>query len=237
MMPSNHTILLISLIPASCILIGSIFAGFFKLKKNLLSNFQHFVAGILIAAVALELIPPITKSPSLSIVFGLALGAIAMLVLKGISDKIGTKSSGLITASMIDLMIDGVILAITFLAGLKSGFVVALALSFETLSLSFTIRSTLHQQKISTNRQFITLLLLLIALPLGALIGTGVISVLPPLWLNELLAFGIAALLFLAIEELLGKAHQKPETLLPPALFFAGFIIIFCLKIMITQST
>lgn len=40
-----------------------------------------------------------------------------------------------------------------------------------------------------------------------------------------LLSFGLSALLFLVIEELLVEAHEVPETPVSTATFFAGFLI------------
>lgn len=47
--------------------------------------------------------------------------------------------------------------------------------------------------------------------------------------LAAVLAFGAAALLFLAVEELLVEAHEQAETTLSAAMFFAGFLIIYVL--------
>jgi ZIP family zinc transporter len=44
------------------------------------------------------------------------------------------------------------------------------------------------------------------------------------------LAFGAAALLYLAVEELLLEAHENAETPLLTAMFFVGFIVIYVLS-------
>jgi ZIP family zinc transporter len=43
------------------------------------------------------------------------------------------------------------------------------------------------------------------------------------------LAFGAAALLYLAVEELLVEAHEQAETTLSAAMFFTGFLTIYVL--------
>lgn len=44
-----------------------------------------------------------------------------------------------------------------------------------------------------------------------------------------MLAFGAAALLYLAVEELLVEAHEHAETTILGAMFFLGFLLIYVL--------
>jgi ZIP family zinc transporter len=47
------------------------------------------------------------------------------------------------------------------------------------------------------------------------------------------LSFGLAALLFLVVEELLVEAHEVPETPLITSTFFAGFLLFLVLGIVL----
>lgn len=48
-------------------------------------------------------------------------------------------------------------------------------------------------------------------------------------WLELVLSFGLAALLFLVTEELLIEAHENPESPLLIANFFGGFLLFLLL--------
>jgi zinc transporter, ZIP family len=47
-----------------------------------------------------------------------------------------------------------------------------------------------------------------------------------------MLAFEVAALLYLAAEELLVEAHEEPEKLFQTAIYFRGFIVLFMLNML-----
>ena len=51
--------------------------------------------------------------------------------------------------------------------------------------------------------------------------------------LNAVLAFGIAALLYLVIEELLVEAHETPETNVVTSIFFVGFLAVLLLDLVV----
>ena len=61
---------------------------------------------------------------------------------------------------------------------------------------------------------------------MGAAVALGDVG---PAVLAFMLAFGAAALLYLAVEELLVEAHEETETTLLSAMFFAGFLVIYVL--------
>ena len=61
-------------------------------------------------------------------------------------------------------------------------------------------------------------------LALGAIAGAWLMPLLPGTALDVILAFGLAALLFLVTEQLLVEAHKEAETPLSTVLFFVGFL-------------
>ena len=52
-------------------------------------------------------------------------------------------------------------------------------------------------------------------------------------FIDALLAFGVAALLYLVTEELLVEAHEGKETPAQAAMFFLGFILLFVIDMLI----
>jgi ZIP family zinc transporter len=71
---------------------------------------------------------------------------------------------------------------------------------------------------------------------LGALIGGTLLAGLAGPWLEGVLAFGAAALLYLVTEELLVEAHELPDTPLMTACFFVGFLVIFLIEMLVSPA-
>ena len=63
----------------------------------------------------------------------------------------------------------------------------------------------------------------------GALLGAALLGGASHQVLAAGLAFGAAALLYLAVEELLVEAHEERETTLLSAMFFLGFLVVYVL--------
>lgn len=61
---------------------------------------------------------------------------------------------------------------------------------------------------------------------IGASLGFGIVSGLSLNFRIAIIAFGVAALLYLVAEELLTEAHEVPETRLATVAFFVGFLIV-----------
>lgn len=71
---------------------------------------------------------------------------------------------------------------------------------------------------------------------MGAVVGVLLLSGLSGAALSAALAFGAAALLYLVTEELLVEAHEVLETPLTTALFFAGFLALLIIEILVGPS-
>ena len=198
--------------------------GLFALKrpvsKAMISLFQHFAAGVVIASVALELLPVLLKAGSIS---GMTLGYIfGVAVMLAIDHYASQASTNLPVA--IDLFIDGLLLTIGFAAGEKGGFLLLLGLTLETSALGMVIGPPLAMGARTKGAVVYTLIGFSVAILAGA--GCGLF--LPQekgFWFAGILGFGIAALLYLVVEELIKEAHETDDTLFTTALFFIGFLI------------
>jgi ZIP family zinc transporter len=61
-----------------------------------------------------------------------------------------------------------------------------------------------------------------------------VLTAVAPAYVDAMLAFGVAALLYLVTEELLVEAHEeKVETPVQTGMFFLGFIVLFMIDMML----
>lgn len=200
---------------------------------------QHFAAGIVFAAVTAELLPDVHTRTPVVVIVGFAIGVATMLGIhrlskyieeQGIGGKVAGAASLLITVS-IDMLIDGILIGVTFLAEAATGILIVVALAIEVLFLGVTGVIALPTEmgilkKLAVPAGFGGLLLLGVTagvLALEGMTGTPIVIV---------LSFGSAALLYLVTEELLVKAQQVPETPTSTTLFFAGFPLIFVLDML-----
>ena len=70
-----------------------------------------------------------------------------------------------------------------------------------------------------------------IILAVFALVGASIFATLHGALHQAVLAFGIAALLYLVTEELLVEAHDTPDEPIEAVGFFAGFLLVLVLAL------
>lgn len=222
-------------IPVAATLLGGVAAVLRPPGERLRSVVQHFAAGLVFAAVAGELLPEITREHQpLGVVLGFALGIGLMLLIERLSgDGEQSGARGLVMVVGVDILIDGLLIGISFAAGVKAGLLLTVALSVELLFLGLS--AVLALGKAGARRAAIlgSLALLCGLLVLGALVGGGLLAELKGMSLEIVLSFGAAALLYLVTEELLTEAHQVPETPTMTALFFVGFVSLFLVEMLL----
>jgi ZIP family zinc transporter len=220
-------------------LVGGVIAVYFPPGPQMESNIQHFAAGVVTAAVAAELLPGIHDRAPEIVVVGFAVGVVTMLGIHQLSKRIEKRNvggqfagaAGLLITVGIDMVIDGVLIGVTFLDNPDTGVIIAVALAIEVLFLGVAGVVALPDgmglvKKMAVPTAFG--LLLATGVTVGVLMLDGVTGA--PIAL--ILAFGSAALLYLVTEELLVKASKVPETPVSTTLFFVGFLAIFLLDML-----
>ncbi|HWU72572.1 MAG TPA: transporter [Sphingomonas sp.] len=218
-----------TILPVCAILIGAIASAWRRPSDTVVAGVQHLAAGVVFAAAAAEILPQVLHGESpIATLTGGAAGVALMLTLKAI----GTRMSGpvaMLGAVAIDILIDGLVLGLAFVAGEKAGRLLTIALTLEVLFLGLTVTEALHGRVRSRIAIVGTTLLIGLLLPVGAAIATPV-ATLPTVVVTALLSFGLMALLYLVTEELLVEAHEKPDTPLITTMFFVGFLGLLLLE-------
>ncbi|WED42199.1 ZIP family metal transporter [Legionella cardiaca] len=239
MAASMINIALYSTLAGFSMIVGGAIATIYQPGDKLTSATQHFAAGVVFAAVAKELLPKLgSESAPLPLVIGFFCGVLSMLLLKIFANKLAERetgdtgiSPGLISAVGIDLFIDGILIGIAFLTGTRGGLLIAVALAMEVLFLGISTTATLGKRAVTVKIRFAITILLALLIPLGSISGALVLSQLPNAITEGILAFGVAALLYLVTEELLTEAHEHDiETPFITACFFIGFLCILLLE-------
>lgn len=202
------------------------------------SAIQHFTAGVVFAALATELLPDLMhRRIPLATLIGFACGVIVMLFIKHLAEQFGQKgistiknTYSLLATLGVDILLDGILIGLGFAAGQKQGLLLTVALSLEVLFLGLSCASALAAMGASHIRIAAVTLLFCALLISGTAFGALMLAAASPAVLDGILAFGVAALLYLVTEELLVEAHEVAETALQTATFFIGFVLLLLLE-------
>ena len=212
--------------------------------KSVQSAVQHLAAGLIFCVLATELLPDLMhRHMPVWTVLGFTLGVATMLGVKhyfergDASETSATAStdnnSSMVTAMGIDVALDGLLIGLGFAAGQKQGVLLTLALSLEVFFLGLACSTTLAANGASRRRVLMVPLMLGGLLLAGGAVGAVAAAALAAPALDALLAFGVAALLYLVTEELLVEAHEVPEKPAQTAMFFVGFIVLFIVDMLL----
>ena len=229
-MASMITILGYSVIPVLAATAGAAATVWRKLGGRVTSMVQHLAAGVVFAAAAGELLPDMLhdKGAITPVILGAAAGVALMLAIRALSKRVG-ESAGLVAVTGIDVLIDGFVVSLGFIAGAGQGLLLIVALSIELLFLGLTVALALGKAEGSGLRVVLATAGVALLLPIGAVAGTLLFHGLSQAWLTGFFAFGLVALLYLVTEELLVEAHEEPDTPIATAVFFVGFFLLILL--------
>lgn len=217
-------------------------ASFYAPKAWLRGAILHLAAGVVFAVVAVELIPDLLRDHRpIETAVGFVLGVASMFGIRAFTKEKENRGDGdghavaerarasklpmaMLAGVAVDLVVDGFMIGVGFAAGAKEGRLLALALTFDLVSLGLAVSSGLRKLGLGRAPTIRVLAVLSLGFVAGAGIGTILLSRLSTHWLAGVLAFGAAALLFLVTEELLTEAHEEKETPALSAMFFVGFL-------------
>lgn len=230
---------LLMLIPALVALAGGIMAMFWHPAHQTRSLIQHFAAGVVLAALAVELLPEIGREHASGevLIGAFALGSLFMYAMKlwtlrmEASGHQPGKSGidwGLLVATFIDVAIDGFIIGAGFAAGGETGMILALGLSVELLFLGLALTSD------STRGWRIVMIAgaLGVTVLVCALLGNFLLSDASNNTIAAALAFSAAALLYLVTDELLVEAHEVEEKPIATLVLFGGFLVFWSIQLL-----
>lgn len=228
------------LFPVTAMFVGGVIAAFRPPGEKFTSFIQHFAAGLLFAAVAGELLPDLHKDAPIWVIIGFALGTVSMLAIKELTKKLEPVNEQDVESPLrlmftvgVDVALDGLLIGIGFIAGANQGILLTVALTLELLSLGLATSAALSRAGVSLKKAILVIAGLAFLPLIGSMLGVTLLSRLSGSSLAVVIAFGAAALLYLATEELLTEAHEKPDTPLATAMFFFGFLLLFVIEMLI----
>jgi ZIP family zinc transporter len=231
------TALYYMLMPMAAIVIGGALSALREPSAATRSKIQHFAAGVVLAAVAIELLPEIASGlHPFQVMFGFAVGVGLMVAVDQLGHRLEASqfaNAGLIALMVtvgIDIFVDGLLVGVSFQTGIKEGVLITVALTFEVLFLSLATAASLRAKGQSRARVLAAVGMLAVLLGCSVILGAGLLAGAPTGLMHGVIAFAVAALLYLVVEELLVEAHKIDETPAATILFFAGFLAVMMLE-------
>lgn len=234
-----NAIYLTMLIPAVVSVFGGVLAVFWSPSHHTRSLIQHFAAGVVLAALSVEVLPELSRehAPGWILISSFTIGGLVMYAMKLWSMRMEAATEGLskseqwnyglILATFMDVAVDGFIIGAGFAAGANTGLVLALGLSVELLFLGLSLVSeTVKGWRVALMTSLLAFVVLACTfLGYYLLKGASVASI------SAILAFGVAALLYLVTDELLIEAHEIEEKPSSTLWLFAGFLVFWSIQL------
>lgn len=224
--------------PVAAAIVGSGVAVVRPPGPRLTSGVQHFAAGVVLAALAGEVLPELRTEGNLGFaVLGFALGAATMLALGALGRWMDARATtakrripvGLLAAVAVDLLLDGLLVGLGASLGSTQGLILTVALTVEILFVGISVTLGLVAEGLPRLRSAAITSGMGLTTAVGAIGGALLLGGADRATLAVVLAFGAAALLYLVVEELLTEAHEQAETVVLGAMFFLGFLTIYVL--------
>ncbi|MGB8517510.1 MAG: transporter [Gallionella sp.] len=234
---SSHNFF-IMLIPACIALLGGVMASFWSPSHQARSLIQHFAAGVVLAALAVELLPEIEREHATGwvLIIAFAFGSLFMYGMKlwtlrmehqAAANAVEGLAIGLLLATFIDVATDGFIIGAGFAAGGATGTILALGLSVELLFLGLALAS-----EATKGWRIIAISGALGGTVLAfALLGSYLLAGASGTVIGGALAFSAAALLYLVTDELLVEAHEVEDVPASTLVLFAGFLAFWSIQL------
>lgn len=226
-------------IPAVVAVMGGVLAVIWSPSRQARSLIQHFAAGVVLAALAVEVLPELGREHAASgvLIVSFTAGGLFMYAMKLWSMRLESAAvlkgdngfnHGLVMATLIDVMIDGLLIGTGFAASSETGLVLALGLSVELLFLGLSLLSDV----IKGWRVVLMSSVLGALMFFSALSGHAVLVGASPQLISAILAFGVAVLLYLVTDELLVEAHEVEEKPSSTLWLFGGFLAFWSIQLL-----
>jgi len=131
----------------------------------------------------------------------------------------------------IDTFLDGLLLALSYIARPHAGLMISIGFAFETAILGIMTSATLRHKGFPLMVPLMITLLFGVLFFLGGIIGASIFSQGTGSLFVGFISFGVGALLFLVTDDLLIEAREKKSavTWYTKLQFFVGFLLILVL--------
>ena len=233
--------LALALMPAFGNFAGGVIAEIVPTTRRMLSRALHVAAGIIVAVVAVELLPEaLAGAAPWLVVLGFCLGGAFYMLLEwaldrfqfGGGEQLGGSSSGpwmVYAAVFIDLFSDGLMIGVGSAVSFSLALVLAIGQVTADVPEGFATIANFRDKGVPRSKRLLLSASFVIATLLGATIGYWLLRDQSEALQLMALAFTAGLLILAAVEEMLGEAHEVAEDNRTSAAFFIGGFALFTL--------
>lgn len=108
-----------------------------------------------------------------------------------------------------------------------------IAIALEMFSMGIATELEMLNECVSRRKSLIHIIALSSLFIVSAILGGTLLTTLEGFWMEMVLSFGLSALLYLVVEELLVEAHSEEDKPIYTATFFLGFLIFLILGMVV----
>ena len=223
-------------IPSVAVLLALVLALSVKPRGLMINLIQAFSGGILLAGISIDLLPQLDFSAyDLSLSLSMLLGLLLMLGLSKLNPSCcSTESSSsslapFVTGFSIEFFINGIVIVLSALAGQFVSIITAISLGICCFVCGMAVTTRFITVKMNTKKIVTNMFLMASLFPVGGLLSALFLFKLPHIWIEDVIAFGVAVLLYITVFDLIVSAF-KVKSSLPKVVFFIGFMIILLIK-------
>jgi len=190
------------------------FLSSLKFSKTSIALIQAIAAGFLLSSVFLDLMPRVLKTGVyFSYVIAFVVGFLLMIILE--RGEVGycceqEKSQKSLKSFLFPFAVEFFVTALLIgvAAATSISFLIIIAISFALCNFvcGLSIATRLVTTQVPTNKRYVITSMLTVLFPVVAFLSATLVSYIVTEWLNDLLSFAIAILLYLVVSELWPEA-------------------------------
>lgn len=234
-MPEFLQVLALAVLPALANFSGGMLAEWLNTSKAVLSVALHAAAGIIIAVVAVELMPrALENAVAWVVVLGFVLGGALSILIKSVvgawqAKRGGEKNAGpwiIYIAVCVDLFSDGLMIGVGSVVSFSLALVLALGQVIADLPEGFATIATFKDRGVARAQRLLLSASFAVPILLGATLGYWVLRDQSDAMKFGALAMTAGLLLVAAVEDVVSEAHEAAEdSRWSVAAFIGGFAL------------
>lgn len=229
------TVILLAMLPAAANFGGGLLAEVLPQSDRVLSLALHAAAGIVLGVVGIELMEQVlgVEQPWIPILAIVAGGVVAVGLdsavgyIRGRFGRGGTNASAwmIYLGVSVDLFSDGILIGAGSTLSLGLGLLLALGQVPADVPEGFATIATFRREGLPRRRRLLLAASLAIPILLGATLSYWAVRDLPDVYKVSLLALTAGILLTVAVEEMVGQAHQTEDSRWDSLALVGGFAL------------
>ena len=235
-------VLLLALMPAAGNFAGGLLAEAVKISSLRLSLALHAAAGIVLAVVAVELMPrALEAQPAWVIVAAFVAGGGFFVLVDMLIEVAATRRGEaqnteggpwvIYFAVAVDLFTDGVLIGTGSTISLGLAFLLALGQVTADIPEGFATMANFKRRDFPRGQRLLIAASFTIPVLLGAVLGYSIVRGQPDLVKLSLLAFTAGVLVTSAVEEITPEAHRESDARLAALVLVGGFALFTLLSV------